>query len=267
MKDLKVTIIGCGNMGSAISQGIVAGKILKPSSVFLYDKISEKAKSLAKKTGCAYKGLPQAINDADILIVAIKPQDFENLFSLISKEIAGKTIASVMAGISIKTIASKVSPKTPIARIMPNIAAFMGESISVLSFNRQVVLKKELNSIFSGIGKVMELKEAFMNKVTAVSGSGPAYLFYLAEAMIEAGKEPGLNEAKVKELVVQTLYGAALMLKETKELPGVLINKVASKGGTTEAALAVFRENDLKSVIKKAVKKAEKRAKELSSGE
>jgi pyrroline-5-carboxylate reductase len=113
---------------------------------------------------------------------------------------------------------------------------------------------------------VLEVKEEALDAVTALSGSGPAYLFYLADAMISAGKKAGLDEAAAKELVVQTLYGSALLLRNAEVSAEELIKKVASKGGTTEAALSVFEENKMRSIIEEAVEKAEKRSEELSRG-
>ncbi|MFC1480515.1 pyrroline-5-carboxylate reductase [Candidatus Omnitrophota bacterium] len=266
MKGLIVGIIGCGNMGSAIARGMVDGGIVACDSIFLYDKDIEKATQLAKETGCVQKDLSQLVQGSDFLVIAVKPQDFDALAGEIAGDIAEQTIVSVMAGISISAITGKLGREIPVVRAMPNMAAFVGESITCISCNSMVKRAEEVKDIFSGIGMVLELNEKLLDGATAISGSGPAYLFYLAEAMIDAARDAGFDERAAKEMVVQTLYGSAALLKSTGSSPEELIKKVASKGGTTEKALSVFDEKGLKSHIKAAILKAKQRSEELSRG-
>ncbi|MFH1552623.1 MAG: pyrroline-5-carboxylate reductase [Candidatus Omnitrophota bacterium] len=266
MEGLIVGIIGCGNMGSAIARGMVDRGIASGDSIFLYDKDIKKAAQLAEKTGCVQKDLSQLVRSSDFLVIAVKPQDFDVLAGEIAGDIAEQTIVSVMAGIGISAITGKLGRELPVVRAMPNMAAFVGESITCISCSGMVNNTEKVKNIFSGIGKVLELDEKLLDGATALSGSGPAYLFYLAEAMIDAAREAGFDEVTAKELVVQTLYGSAALLKGTGSSPEDLIRKVASKGGTTEAALSVFDEKDLKSHIKAAILKAKQRSEELSRG-
>ena len=266
MKDLKVGIIGCGNMGGAIARGMVGKGDFSAESVFLFDKVSEKMLSLADRTGCVKSDLHGVVSAADILVIAVKPQDFKALLSDIGEYIRDLTMVSVMAGVRIKAITGQLGRDLPVARAMPNMAAAVGEGMTCVAFNGLVKLKEEIKDIFRGIGNVLELDERHMDTVTALSGSGPAYLFHLAEAMIEAGQEAGLDKKVAAELVEQTLYGSSLLLKRMKEDPAALISKVASKGGTTEAALQVFEEKLVKAAVKSAIHKAKQRSEQLSEG-
>jgi pyrroline-5-carboxylate reductase len=266
MLETKISIIGCGNMGSAIARGMVEKKIVPAGAILLSDTDESKARALAEKTGAKAGGLEQAVKLSDCLIIAVKPQDSGRLLDEMSSYIKGQTVVSVMAGVKIKDITGRLGKEVPVVRAMPNVASFVGEGITCISRNSIVTNLEDMKKLFSGIGRVLEVKEEALDAVTALSGSGPAYLFYLADAMISAGKKAGLDEAAAKELVVQTLYGSALLLRNAEVSAEELIKKVASKGGTTEAALSVFEENKMRSIIEEAVEKAEKRSEELSRG-
>ena len=266
MISLKTGIIGCGNMGRAIVRGMIKRGIAEGKDIYLNDKDIDKSSSLARDTGALDEDLSFVMSKSDFIIIAVKPQDFDHLSEGIVSEIAAQTIISVMAGIKISTIAEKLGREVPIVRAMPNMGAFVGEGVTCLSYNSLVSKKEEVKSIFSSIGEVFEVDESAMNAVTAVSGSGPAYLFYLAQAMILAGEKAGLDESIVSRLVEQTLLGSSILLKESKDSARELISKVASKGGTTEKALSVFDQENLASIVEKAIQKAKKRSEELSKG-
>ncbi|MDD5634193.1 MAG: pyrroline-5-carboxylate reductase [Candidatus Omnitrophica bacterium] len=260
-------VIGCGNMGSAIVKGIVDKHILSPKNICLNDKCAEKARSLSKKTACPVKNVFEMLKEADFLLIAIKPQEFSTFSKEISNAVRpGTTVISIMAGVSINTIVQKFGKKLPVARVMPNLGAIVSESMTCISYNGKVPRKSFIKNIFGSIGKVIEVKENKMDAVTALAGSGPAYLFYLADSMIEAAREHGFDKKASDELVIQTLYGASVILRHTAHRAGSLIHKVASKGGTTEEALKVFNEGGKRALIKKAIHQAKKRSKELSRG-
>ena len=264
MKGLTAGIIGCGNMGSAIARGLVKKDILSAGAILLNDKDIRRAAALAKETGCRQEELSSLVSGCGLLIIAVKPQDSGDLLKRISGDITGQTVVSVMAGVRIDVITGMLGKEVPVARVMPNMAAFVGESITCISYNSKVKMTEEIDNIFTGIGKVLEVDEIFLDGVTALSGSGPAYLFYLAEAMMDAGKEMGLDENVAKELVARTLYGSAILMKDSKISPRDLIKKVASKGGATEAALSVFDEKSVNAIVKTAILKAKQRSEELS---
>lgn len=265
MRQITTGIIGCGNMGGAIARGMVKKNITSGRVIFLYDKEIEKATFLAKETGCLQKELSLLVRDSDLLVIAVKPQDCGELLNDIAGDITKQTIISVMAGVRIKNITDKLGKDVPVARVMPNMCASIGESVTCISYSGEFGRKKEVKDIFESIGSVVdEVEESVLDAVTAVSGSGPAYLFFLAEAMMSACGDAGLDGATARELVVQTLYGAALLIRNTESSPEELIEKVASKGGTTEAALSVLEEKGVKAAIKAAIMKAKQRAEELS---
>lgn len=266
LKTKKIGIIGCGNMGGAIVRGLILKGLAKPGDILLNDKDLEKVTRLAKKTGCAGADIASILKKTSILVLAIKPQDFNAFSGQIASGINGHTIVSVMAGVKTRNICQKLGKNVPIARAMPNMAALIGESVTCVAFSALVKEKKRIKDIFSGIGKVVEVKEDVLDAVTALSGSGPAYLFYLADAMIKAGRHIGLDEKTSEELVIQTLYGAAAVLRRSGAKADELIKKVASKGGTTEAALTVFEKKKLHRTVKDAIRAAHRRSKQLSKG-
>jgi len=266
MKDIKTGIIGCGNMGGAIARGMAGGGSFSPDSVLLFDKDEERMVSLAAETGCVKSGLRELVSASDILIIAVKPQDFKALAEEMRGDIGEATVVSVMAGVRISAVTGMIGSDLPAARAMPNMAAAVGEAVTCLSFNDKALLRGEIKDIFKSIGAVLEIEEKHMDAVTAISGSGPAYLFHLAEAMLEAALDSGIEEKAAVKLVEQTLYGSSLLLRSSEEGPAELIQKVASKGGTTEAAMLVFEEKLMKEIVKDAIREAERRSKQLSGG-
>ena len=208
---------------------------------------------------------------ADVIILAVKPKDFEEL---LKNEISigaskDKLLISIAAGITTKYIESIVGKDIPVIRVMPNMAAVIGESISSISPGCAVTSDnmKLAKEIFMTIGDVVEVDEKFIDSVTAISGSGTAYFFYMIESLIEAGCAEGLKEDVAKKLVLKTALGSAKLLETLKEDPAIMRAKVTSKGGTTEAAIKVFEFRKFKNIIKDAVKAAKERSKELSTGD
>ena len=268
MINMTIGIIGCGNMGSALVKGIVSGGIVSSERVYAYDTEEKKVSILAAETNCQRGELSQMVRGSDILVIAVKPADFQGLAGKIAGDMAGQTLISVMAGVRIKDITRALGKEVAVIRAMPNLAAFVKKAMTCVAANG-LVKKAEgeaAKAIFSGIGKVIEVEESYMDAVTAISGSGPAYLFYLAEAMMKSAKENGFTDEVSRTLVVETLYGAALILKEGSLSPSELIKKVASKKGTTEAALSVFEEKAFARTVAQAIDKARKRSEELSGG-
>jgi pyrroline-5-carboxylate reductase len=268
MINKKIGIIGCGNMGEAIL-GRLSNVVEKSISLMVSEFDAGRREYIESK----YKVIVEIDNNevvkfADVIILAVKPKDFDNLLKNevccgVSKN---KLIISIAAGITTKYIESIVGKDIPVVRAMPNMAATIGEAISTISAGsaasaRDMKLAKE---ILSTIGEVVEVDEKLVDSVTAISGSGPAYFFYLAEALIDAAQGLGLEKDIAKRLVLKTAFGSAKLLETLKEEPGVLRAKVTSKGGTTEAALKIFESNKFKDTVKKAVKEAQKRSKELS---
>jgi len=270
MINKKIGIIGCGNMGEAILNRL-SNILEKSTSIMVSEQDSARRDYIQKK----YKIIVEIDNNAvvkysDVIILAVKPKDFgkilrEEVCRGISKN---KLLISIAAGVTTKYIENIVGKDIPVIRVMPNMPAVIGEAISSISRgtsagDKETELAKE---IFSAIGEVVEVDENLMDSVTAISGSGPAYFFYLMEALIEAARELGLDEETAKKLVLKTAVGSAKLVEALKEEPHILRKKVTSKGGTTEAALKVFDKRIVKSIIHDAVKAAHKRSKEISGG-
>ena len=268
MIDKKIGIIGCGNMGEALFSRL--SKVLEKSTSLMVSEIDAARRAVIQDE---YKIIVEVDNNrlvkySDVIIIAVKPKDFDGVLKDqiccgISKD---KLLISIAAGITTRHIESIIGKDMPVIRAMPNMPAVIGEGISSLSpgsasGKEDMALAKE---IFSLIGSVIEVNEDLVDAVTAVSGSGPAYFFYLAEGIIEAAGELGIDKETAKRLVFKTALGSAKLLEALKEDPAVLIKKVASKGGTTEAAFKVFESKGFKDIVKEAVKKACKRSKEIS---
>ncbi|HPN72533.1 MAG TPA: pyrroline-5-carboxylate reductase, partial [Candidatus Omnitrophota bacterium] len=233
-----IGIIGCGNMGGAIASGIVSRGNFRKADVYVYDKDAAKAEELCSRVGCRNGELTQIVRGSDVIVIAVKPLDFSGLSGSISADLVDQTVVSVMAGVRINDIVSGFGKNIPVVRAMPNLCAGIGRSVTALSFNEQaekVQAGDRVREIFRCIGDVVDVKETMMDMVTAVSGSGPAYLFSLAEAMMEAAIVGGLSRESAKELVLGTLSGASELLKKSDHEAADLVKMVASKGGTTEA--------------------------------
>lgn len=268
MINKKVGIIGCGNMGEALLKGL--SKVLEKSTSIMVSELDAGKREYIQDK---YKIIVEIDNNrtvkfADVIVLAVKPKDFENLLKTevccgVSKD---KLIVSIAAGITTKYIESIVGKDVPVVRAMPNMGALIGHAVTSLSKGSCVkegdmALARE---IFSLIGDVVEVDEKHVDAVTAVSGSGPAYFFFFIEALYEVAEEMGLKSDIAKKLVMKTALGSVKLLHELKEEPEDLRKRVTSKGGTTEAALKVMEYKKIKKIIKDAVKAAQKRSGELS---
>ena len=231
-------------------------------------EISDERRSLIrKKYGITCTQDLSAVKKAQRVLLAVKPQMLNELLreidpflrdeQMIISIIAGKTIANIQDGL-------RVSPA--IVRVMPNTPALVGKGFSGVCFNENVKprQKKEAVRILKCVGRVLIFDEKMMNAVTAVSGSGPAYVFSFIEAFEEGAVSLGFSRAEAEELIHTTVWGALQLLKKTGEKPEILRKKVTSKGGTTEAALRVLEEKNIKKILAIAMKAAERRGIELS---
>lgn len=257
-----IGFIGGGNMAEAIIKGIF-GK--HGRDIMVSEPRDERRAYLEKtyniKTTSNNK---EVAKNCNIIILAVKPQNMDDVTAEISDVISiDKMVVSIAAGITLSYLSSRL--KTPkIIRVMPNTPALIQEGMSVMSMS-ECIHDKEIGlirEIFMSIGKLLTLPEKYMDAVTALSGSGPAFIAFFVEAMIEGGIESGLSRKHSAELAVQTLLGTAKLL-DTGILPEKVREMVTSPGGTTAAGLQVFKEKGLIDIVKDAVEAALKRAKEL----
>lgn len=258
-----IAFIGGGNMAEALIRGIsqkgfrdiIVSEPREDRRNYLKERFSIRTTHDNK----------EAVREADIVVLAVKPQVMEDVLDeiggLISEE---KTAVSIAAGITLGYLGSKIRTKK-LVRAMPNIGALVQESMTVLSlcecFSENDI--RVVRDIFMSVGKVITLPEKYINAVTALSGSGPAFIALFLESMIEAGVGLGLERETASELAIQTLIGTSRLLEEGIP-PSKLRQMVTSPGGTTEAGLRVFKEKSLGFIVETALKEAEKRAKELA---
>ena len=249
----KIAIIGAGNMGQAIAQGILRKKITTQQELFL--------------TNTKTKNNREAVQKADIIILAIKPQTARIVLEEIKSSITNQLIISIMAGIRIHTIQQTLGEKVAVIRVMPNLAAKVGQSMSVWVKSNEVTTHQEsiAKAILTTIGTQLELqKEEQINIATAISGSGPAYFFYITELLSEIAKQYGFSEEIAQTLAQQTFVGSSQTLTQSDLTTKQLRLAVTSKGGTTQAAFEEFGKNNLDKIFQKGIQAAKKRAEELS---
>lgn len=264
--DKRVAIIGCGNMGEALLKGLISKKLVSRRNIIVSDNRSARLRYI--KASYKVKALSSNVKAAvasDIIILAIKPQEIETVSDEIAEVIDKKLIISTVAAITTGFLRKRTGTDR-IVRIMPNICALIGYGLTVISAARGIKKSdiKTAKSICDSIGESIVLKENLMDAVTAVSGSGPAYFFLLAQALVDAAKSLGLKEDKASKMIVQTALGAALLQRASKDTPYSLCRKVASKGGTTEEALKVFRKKKFNEMVRLALNAAAQRSRQLS---
>ncbi|MCX8093557.1 MAG: pyrroline-5-carboxylate reductase [Candidatus Goldbacteria bacterium] len=262
---IKIGFIGVGNMAKAIIQSLK-----NSSNNFIIGgfDINKNFKNTCKNLKIKqYSSNSELVKSSDTIFLSVKPQQVSDVLSEIKQVIKNQMLISIAAGVSIGKIQKLLGKKIPVIRVMPNTPVLVGEGACGYSFSKELNVrqKKIAEKIIKSFCKIYFcVKEADIDVITSLSGSGPAYFFYIIEAMIEQTKAFGFDETKAKMLIAQTLTGAGKLLLTTGEEPSILRQRVTSKGGTTEAALKIFEKNRLKEIIKKGISAAYKRAKELS---
>lgn len=257
-----VGIVGFGNMGSICAETL---SFLKSWQVFVYEKKYAKTKQI--KTGIKFLTAKEVIEKSQVLILAIKPQDLERFiiesraFLLRSKPL----IISLLAGIPLSSLQGQL-PGLRVARAMPNLAAKVKKSVTFL-VKGSLTTQKDMqiaNKIFSLFGDVIEGKESLANQITALSGSGPGFVYYLMNAFYQQAKKAGFSDKTAKKITIQIFQGSAeFALQEKKTFPQ-LIKMVASPGGTTEAGISFFEKKQVVKIISDGIAAADKRAQEIS---
>lgn len=261
MKKFKVAIVGTGIMGEAmINLLLVAG--VSPSEILVRDKRTERIEELKRKYGV----MSGDFHEADTVILAVKPQDFETCVAELTVEIVdGFLLVSLLAGVNSNRIESIVGEKVRVIRVMPNTPILVGEGMSVIAKGKSGTeddLAWAVN-LLSVSGKILVVQEDSMDVITAVSGSGPAYFYGFVEAMIRAAIQLGLTGQDAKLLVSQTLIGSAKMVQESGKDVATLRKEVTSPNGTTAAALDSFQASGWEEIVYKAMKAAMDRSREL----
>ncbi|WP_274307147.1 pyrroline-5-carboxylate reductase [Solibacillus daqui] len=266
----KIIFIGAGSIAEALIHGWVENNVIQPECVYISNRSNQqRLQQLSSKYGVQKLVGYEQLTGADLIILAVKPKDARLAMDAIKPFIEPNvSILSVLAGISIATIEEHLGER-PIARVMPNTSATIGMSASGIAFNKLINDEQHAQYIqmLEAVGIVIEVEEDKLHAVTALSGSGPAYLYYLVEAFERVGAEFGLSKEIVRELMIQTIAGSAEMLKSVNEEPEVLRKKVTSPGGTTEAGIKALEAMAFNDAIANCIRSAENRSRELARGE
>jgi len=263
-----VAIFGAGVMGETLLSGLLrAGR--PADELVITERRADRAAELTDKYGVRALTNVEAATEADTLVLVVKPQDMAALLDEISPHVAdGNLVVSLAAGITTEFLESRLAEGRSVVRVMPNTPALVDQGMAAVSGGQHCRPEQLQHAIelLAATGKVTEVPEKQLDAVTAISGSGPAYIFYVVEAMIEAGVVLGMPRATATELVTQTLFGAATMLRETGQHPTVLREQVTSPGGTTAAALRELDDHKVRAAFISAMEAAAVRSKELSGG-
>lgn len=263
-----VAILGGGRMGEAILQGLLRGG-RSADALLVVEKDAARAASLAEQYGVGTPDAGTAVAGAGVVVLAVKPQDLVAVLDDVAPAWPAGTLAvSIAAGIPAATIEAHLPAGVPVVRVMPNTPALVGEGMSVLCAGTSASDDDlaEAEDLLRPLGDVLRLPESQIDAVTAVSGSGPAYVFYLAEAMIDAGVELGLDRDVAARLATQTVAGAGILLRSSGQPPEQLRAAVTSKGGTTAAAVATLDEQRVREAVAAALTAARDRSVELAKG-
>lgn len=264
---MKILILGGGNMGLTYAQCFIRSRIVTPDNMMVLCRSYEKANHLsAQHEGRFFSDPRHCVAEADLLILAVKPQDSPKLLNDIQGLTdSGQVLLSIMAGVRMEVI-SKALGMRKITRAMPNLPAQIGEGVTAFTATEEVT-RIELvmvQNLLNTTGKTLYVEqEAMLDAATAISGSGPAYVYYFMNALIETAKKMGFSPSEAELLVGQTFTGAINLYNKSDLSCENWIAKVASKGGTTEAALSLFREASLYEGIAAGAEAALKRAREL----
>ena len=265
---MTTAIIGAGVMGETLLSGLVrAGR--RVDQLMVGEKRTERARELEERYGVAVVSNRDAAAKADTVALVVKPQDMGDVLAEISPELRpGQLVVSLAAGITTSFIESHVPEGVAVVRVMPNTPALVDEGMSAIAPGSHCddAHLAEVESLMASTGKVLRIPEKQMDAVTAISGSGPAYIFFVVESMIEAGVHLGLPRATATDLVVQTLVGSAIMLRETGSHPVVLREQVTSPGGTTASALRELEVHKVRAAFLAAMEAARNRSRELAEG-
>lgn len=268
LKNKTIGFIGAGNMAEALMNGLISSHTVLPGSIMASDRSMDRLAVIAE--GYKIKGMnsnAEVVAGSDIVILAVKPQDIANVLIEIREEVKDRLIISIAAGVNTKKIADILLTPARIIRAMPNTPALVLSGATALFIGEGCTKDDEKMAvrIFDAVGKTVVLKdESLMDAVTGLSGSGPAYVFIILEALADAGVRMGLPRETASLLANQTVFGAARMVMETKRHPAELKDMVASPGGTTIAGLKKLEDGKLRASIMDAVEAAALRSKELS---
>lgn len=265
---MTVAIIGAGVMGETLLSGLVRAGT-PAADLLVCEKRAEHAEHLRSTYSVEVVDSLGAVSQADTVALVVKPQDMADVLRELAPRLrAGQLLVSLAAGITTAWIEERVPEGVAVVRVMPNTPALVDEGMAAISPGTHCDAEHldRAEQLLIATGKVVRVPERQQDAVTAISGSGPAYLFFVVEAMIEAGVHLGLPRTTATELVVQTVVGSATLLRETGEHPTVLRERVTSPGGTTAAAIRELEDHKVRAAFITAMEAARNRSRELAAG-
>ena len=263
-----IAILGAGKMGEALISGLLrAGR--SPSGVLAVVRRPDRAAALRESYGIVVVSAAEAAKTADTLVITVKPQDMTGLLTEIAPHVpADRLIISVAAGITTARIEDQLGAPLPVVRVMSNTPVLVDEAMSVISAGPHAGEEhlRRAEELLRPVGKVLRIPESQQDAATALSGSGPAYVYFLVEAMVDAGILLGMPRGTALEMVTQAVFGAATMLRDTGEHPVILREAVTSPGGTTISAIRELERHGVRAAFLAAIEAARDRGAELGSG-
>jgi pyrroline-5-carboxylate reductase len=263
-----IAILGAGKMGEALTSGLLrAGR--SPAEVIAVVRRPERADTLRETYGIEVVSAADAAKSADTLVITVKPQDMSVLLDEIAPHLpADRLVISVAAGITTSMIERRLGSDIPVVRVMSNTPVLVDEAMSVISAGRHAGEDhlRRAEELLRPVGKVLRIPESQQDAATALSGSGPAYVYFLVEAMVDAGILLGIPRSTALEMVIQAVYGAATMLRDSGEHPVILREAVTSPGGTTISAIRELERHGVRAAFLAAIEAARDRGAELGSG-
>lgn len=261
-----IAVIGAGVMGETIVAGMLrSGR--RPADLMMSERRPERADELRERYGIEVVTNVEAARRADTIMLVVKPQDMPDVLDEIAPHLADdRLVISLAAGITTETLEARLPDGVAVIRVMPNTPALVDEGMAAMSCGSHCSEEHldHAESLLQTTGKVMRVPEKQQDAVTAISGSGPAYIFFVVESMIEAGVHLGLPRSTATELVVQTLVGSARLLSESGDHPTELRERVTSPGGTTAAALRELEDHKVRAAFLSALEAARNRSRDLA---
>lgn len=263
---MKLGVIGCGKMGTALVQGAIGAGVVEPGEVLGTDVIPAARENFANLTGARITTeISEVLDASDVLLLCTKPQDVFSALAGLKSGGVGKLVISIAAGVTIADLEKNLPEEMRVIRTMPNTPALVGKGAAAYSLGGRCREGDEetVRSLLCAVGMAVSLPEKLMDAVTGLSGSGPAYVYLMIEAMADGGVRAGLPRAEALMLAAQTVSGAAEMVLQTGKHPALLKDMVTSPGGTTIAGLAVLEERSVRSAFIDAITAATHRSAEL----
>jgi pyrroline-5-carboxylate reductase len=267
----KIGIIGAGKIGAAIARGVIQAGLVKSDQVIASDVSDSLREAIAQQLGIKVTSANHVVCEfADVIIVAVKPQILDSVVKEILQTLGdSKLLVSVAAGVPIPRIEANLLPGARVVRVMPNICCVVGAAAAGYAAGKHASPGdlELVGAILNSFGIGIHVEEKYLDAVTGLSGSGPAYVFLFMEALADGGVEMGLSREVALKLALQTVYGAARMALESSKHLGALKDEVTSPGGTTIAGLYALEKNGFKAAVMDAVVSATKRSQELGKGQ